>query len=106
MTIDQRNDLRAEGANEAAICRNKAQMTPRQLMIGCSVIVAATVGGLISSNIVNRHIPAGSDSRTVNQTQTTSHAEKLENGFCFTLAGKKFEWHWANVPFAAVTCSQ
>jgi hypothetical protein len=81
-------------------------MTPTQLTIGCSVILAATVGGLISSNIVNRHIPAGTDSRPVNQTQTNSPAEELEKGFCFTLAGKKFEWHWANVPLAAMTCSQ
>jgi hypothetical protein len=34
-------------------------MTPTQWTVGCSVIVAATVCGLVSSEIVNSNIPAG-----------------------------------------------
>jgi hypothetical protein len=80
------------------------KMSPMQLTIGCSVIVAATVGGLISSNIVNRHIPAGTNLREraiAGQNQN----ENVGKGICFTLGGKQFEWNFPNVPFGALRCS-
>ena len=54
------------------------------------MIVAATVCGLISSEIVNSNIPAGIHRR----------------GICFTLDGKRFEWNFLNVPFGALRCSK
>jgi hypothetical protein len=38
-------------------------MTPMQWTVGCSVIVAATVCGLVSSKIVNSKISAGTHTR-------------------------------------------
>ena len=79
-------------------------MTPTQLTIGCSVIVAATVGGLISSNIVNRHIPAGTNPREPSVAGQNQN-ENVGKGICFTLGGKQFEWNFPNVPFGALRCS-
>jgi hypothetical protein len=80
------------------------KMSPTQLTIGCSVIVAASVGGLISSNIVNRHIPPSTNPReraVAGQNQN----ENVGKGICFTLGGKQFEWNFPNVPFGALRCS-
>jgi hypothetical protein len=80
------------------------EMTAIQWTAGCSVIVAATVGGLISSNIVNRHIPAGTNPReraVAGQNQN----ENVGKGICFTLGGKRFEWNFPNVPFGTLRCS-
>src|SRR5450631_1964895 len=65
-------------------------MTPMQWTAGCSVIVGATVCGLISSEIVNSNIPAGTHTReraVAGQNQN----ENVGKGICFTLGGKQFE---------------
>ena len=79
-------------------------MTPMQWMAGSSVIAAATVCGLISSEIVNSNIPAG----THPQEGTVAGEKQNENvgkRICFTLGGKQFEWHFPNVPFGVLRCS-
>jgi hypothetical protein len=80
------------------------EMTAIQWTAGCSVIVAATVCGLISSEIVNSNIPAGTHTReraVAGQNQN----ENVGKGICFTLGGKQFEWNFPNVPFGALRCS-
>jgi hypothetical protein len=80
------------------------KMTPMPWTVGCSVIVAATVCGLVSSEIVNNNIPAGTRTRepaVAGQNQT----ENVGKGICFTLGGKQFEWSFPNVPFGALRCS-
>jgi hypothetical protein len=64
------------------------KMTAIQSTAGCSVIVAATVCDLISSEIVNSNIPAGTHSRepvVAGQNQN----ENAGRGICFTLGGKQ-----------------
>src|SRR5216684_5957239 len=77
------------------------KMTPMQWTVGCSVMVAATVCGLVSSEIVNSNIPAGTRTRepaVAGQNQN----ENVGKGICFTLGGKQFEWNFPNVPFGAL----
>ena len=78
-------------------------MTPREWTAGCSVMAAAAVCGLISSEIVNSNIPAGSlrERAVAGQNQN----ENVGKGICFTLGGKQFEWNFPNVPFGALRCS-
>jgi hypothetical protein len=79
------------------------KMTPMQWTAGCSAIVAATVCGLISSEIVNSNIPAGPipENGLLRQNQN----ENVGKGICFTLGGKQFEWNFPDVPFGALRCS-
>jgi hypothetical protein len=72
-------------------------MTPMKWAAGCVVILAVLLGGIVSSKIVNGDFPTGV--RPENQDQIALR------GHCVSLGGKQFEWPWANVPFAAMSCS-
>jgi hypothetical protein len=76
------------------------KMTTMQWIAGSSVIVAVTICGLISSEIVNSNIPAEPTVASQNQN------ENVGAGICFTLGGKQFEWHFPNVPFGILRCSK
>jgi hypothetical protein len=93
-------------------------MTPMRWTAGCLVIVASVLGGLVSSRIVNEHFPTSThrDSRDISKRTADPPTQNLANlsedrdqiaprGNCVTLGGKQFEWPFANVPFAAMSCS-
>ncbi len=80
------------------------KMTPMQWTAGCSVIVAATVCSLVSSEIVNSNIAAGTHTRDRVVSGQNQNAN-VGKGICFTLGGKEFEWNFPNVPFGALRCS-
>jgi hypothetical protein len=88
-------------------------MTPMQWIAGSSVIAAATVCGLISSEIVNSNIPVERTVASPNQNEhipvkraVATQNENVGKGICFTLDGKQFEWNFANVPFGILRCSK
>src|SRR5437879_281010 len=104
----------AEGATPAA-CREGAKMTPTRWAAGCLVILASLLGGIVSSNIVNKDFPTGHRpespvvfTRTANPPTENSANLSEDRGQiapkrrCVTMGGKQFEWPFANVPFAAM----
>ena len=87
-------------------------MTLMQWIAGSSVIAAATVCGLISSEIVNSNIPAertvavNSNIPAERTVASPNQNENVGKGICFTLGGKQFEWRFPNVPFGVLRCSK
>ena len=108
---------RSEQAIEPAACREGAQMTPMKWTAGCFVILAAVAGGLVSSKILNADFPTKTlEGREISARMANPPNRNLakrdedgdqiaQRGHCVTLESQRFEWHWANVPFAALSCS-
>jgi hypothetical protein len=73
-------------------------MTRNQWLIGCLVILGATVGAAVSSPWAKRAFtppPATTDAASAPHTRT-----------CITLTGKRFEWNFPNPPFGTLSCSE
>jgi hypothetical protein len=77
-------------------------MTARQWLLGCSVIAAVLIAGTISWGMVNRQIP---DAKSPTASSPEIDDSDEAGGICFTIDGKRFSWHFANVPFGALRCS-
>jgi hypothetical protein len=71
-------------------------MSPATLSLGCSVFLAAFVGLIVSTHIVNAVIPL----KSLRETKATAPSRA-----CTDLSGRTFEWNWPNIPFGAGGCS-
>jgi hypothetical protein len=102
-------------------------MSPANLILGCSVFLAAFGGLIASCIIVDAIIPpkissgtsagprqapakveANSRSDIAVRGESSHHAEleglRLHGRFCVGLRGNTFGWDWPNVPFGALAC--
>jgi hypothetical protein len=96
------------------------KMTRAQAAAGCLVVLMSLFGGVASAHWVNRTMSSQDRSvamrweASVTALQEASQAMSREAAaqsaapkrMCTTLDGKSFEWDFANVPFAALSCSQ
>jgi hypothetical protein len=80
----------------------RIRMTSGQWVVGCLVMLAATVAGAWSSPWAERTFarPAalGADS---GKNGDASHKRT-----CITISGKRFEWNFPNPPFGTLSCSE
>src|SRR5450432_659356 len=106
---------------------NKATRISRDLILGCSIFLAALGGLIVSCLLVNTTIPpqiprgmgasanqapAKLESKPLSEIAARAaenhemHSERpLPSGrFCVNLNGKIFGWDWPNVPFGAIAC--
>jgi hypothetical protein len=51
--------------------------------------------------MVNRRIP---DAKSPTASSPATDNDEAR-GICFTIDGKRFDWHFANIPFGALRCS-
>jgi hypothetical protein len=80
----------------------RLRMTSGQWVAGCLVMLAATVGGALSSPWAERTFtrpPAlAADSGKAGDAAHTRT--------CITISGKRFEWNFPNPPFGTLSCSE
>ena len=104
------------------------QMSPANLILGCSVFLAA-LGGLVASCLVVnattatpkiRHKTIAAAQQTTAKIESTRLSDTAENDknsrivpskpsrltklLCVDWDGKTFGWDWPNVPFGAIEC--
>ena len=109
-----------EASNESAPDQAGAKVSPARWAAGCLVILASILGGVVSSKMVNEDFAKVTHAEDQNVSLLTANppapsspnlaedrsSQVVPQGHCITLDGKQFEWHWANVPFASMSCSQ
>lgn len=86
---------------------DQSRTTAVQWLAGGAVMLAATIGFFATTNAadikITPHRNAGSP--TGGAAAQDAGTKPADEGVCFTLNGKKFQWHWANVPFGALRCT-
>jgi hypothetical protein len=102
-------------------------MSPANLILGCSVFLAA-LGGLVASClVVDATIPPKISHKTMaaahqapakiestplsdiagndgSSRETRSKGPRPSGRLCVNLDGKIFGWDWPNIPFGAIEC--
>jgi hypothetical protein len=80
----------------------RLRMTSGQWVTGCLVMLAATVGGALSSPWAERTFarPAALASDS-GKNGDVSHTRT-----CITISGTRFEWNFPNPPFGTLSCSE
>jgi hypothetical protein len=77
-------------------------MTSGQWIVGCLVVLAAGVGGALSSPWAERTFarpaPLAADSGKA--------GDAAHKRTCITISGKRFEWDFPNPPFGTLSCSE
>jgi hypothetical protein len=66
-------------------------MTKAQGILGCSVMLAAFAGFLVTNHLVDTAIPA------ITHTAESATPDRV----CTDVEGKSFRWSWPNVPFGS-----
>jgi hypothetical protein len=105
-------------------------MSGKDDLLGSFVVIFAVIGFFLSTHVVEermswkdepqkssdfaqdeQHVDAqymGEPQNRVAQIQPKPAISEVSTGrgkYCLDMNGKAFGWHWANVPFAALACS-
>ena len=95
-------------------------MSRKDDLLGSFIFIFTIVGFFLSTHVVEARmfwkaeLQKSSNSardgqqKSVAQIQPESVVLEIPTGrgkYCLDMNGKAFDWHWANIPFAALACS-
>ena len=96
--------------------RDQSRTTPAQWIAGSATMLAATIGFLLTTDATDLRVMTdaadvtavphhNAGSPTGGATAQDAGTKPADEGVCFTLNGKTFQWRWPNVPFGALRCT-